>query len=159
MRKYRSPARQRARALSRRHGYSPGETAGVSAQPGAKKPKSKGKFNKAAKRGGVASGKRARMRADKQRRAGGGGIQAEPLPPPSGNIPGTDIPDRSRSEEAPVGTDLTETDPNMNEHVAVPNKDIDPGGWPREDTRNYPGIVNTPIPGSHRPRTIAPYRR
>jgi hypothetical protein len=33
------------------------------------------------KRGGIAGGKRPRLRADKPRRAGGGDIQVEPLPP------------------------------------------------------------------------------
>lgn len=159
MRKHLSAARKRARTLLSQLGYLPGETIGGAAPSIAKKPKSKSRLPRAAKRGGTAGGKRARMRADKPRRAGGGDIQTEPLPPPSRNIPGTDIPDQSRSEEANAENGLQETDPNMNEHVAVPNKDIDPAGWPREDTRYYPGIVNTPVRGSHKPRTMAPYRR
>jgi hypothetical protein len=159
MRKHRSPARKSARTLLSQLGYPPGETIGSAARPIAKKPKSKGKFSGAPKRGGTAGGKRARMRADKPRRAGGGDIQAEPLPPPSRNIPGTDIPDQSRSEEANAENDLQETDRNMpNAFDNSPDKDIDRAGEPRAD-RNYPGIVNTPIPGSHKPRTMAPYRR
>ncbi|MGO8921203.1 MAG: hypothetical protein ACLQJR_35405 [Stellaceae bacterium] len=139
-------------------GYPLGETA--AAQPIAKKPKSKGKLLQGAKRGGVAGGKRGRMRADKPRRAGGGDIQVEPLPPPSRTIPGTDIPDHSQSEEANIGTTHEDTDLNMpNAFDTSPDKDIDKGGWPRVDPDNYPGIVNTPIRGSHKPRTMAPYRR
>jgi hypothetical protein len=64
------------------------------------------------KRGGLAAGKKPRFRADKPRRSGGGSIQVEPLPPPPrGNIPGTDIPDLGRSEDAVRGDrfDFTET--------------------------------------------------
>ncbi len=123
-------------------------------------PKSKSKLIDMAKRGGVAGGKRPRLRADKPRRADGGNIQAEPLPPPSGDIPGTDIPDRSRSEGANADNDLLETDRTMpNAFDNSPDKDIDRGGWPRQDPFNHPGIVNVPSRGGHKPRTPGPYRR
>jgi hypothetical protein len=113
------------------------------------------------RRGGIASGKRPRFRADKPRRAGGGDIQAEPLPPPSKNIPGTDIPDRSQSEEATIGTTHHDTDLNMpNGYFTDPtNQGIDPRGYPPQDSENYPGILNPPIRGAHKPRTTRPYRR
>lgn len=105
---------------------------------------------------GKASGVRPRFRADKPRRAGGGDIQVEPLPPPMRNIPGTDIPDRSHSEEATIGNDLKETDPNMK--TDVPNPDMDKAMTPRVDPQNYPGILNAPLRGSHKPR-VDPFRQ
>lgn len=141
-------------------GYRLGHSAGVSAQPVEKKPKSKSKLLRTAKRGSVAGGKRPHPRADKPRRAGGGDIQAEPLPTPSRNIPGTDIPDRSRSEGANAENDLQETDRNMpNAFDTSPNKDMDRAGAPHVDPYNYPGILDAPIRGSHKPRAIDPYRR
>lgn len=128
-------------------------------QPVQKKPKSTVKLGRSSRRRGTAGGKRARLRADKARRSGGGEIQAEPLPPPSWNIPGTDIPDQSRSEDANARNDLQETDRNMNEHVDVPNKDIDRGGYPPQNPFVYPGIVNPPVRGGHKPRSMAPFRK
>lgn len=158
MRKYRSPARKRARALPLHQGRPFAETAAASDQPVPKKPKSKGKLARRAKHGGIAAGKRPRLRADKPRRAGGGDIQVEPLPPPGGNIPGTDIPDRSQSEEANIGTAHHDTDLNMPNFFDT-SKDKDWGGSPHVDPQNYPGILNAPLPGSHKPSTKAPYRR
>lgn len=160
MRKHRSLARKRAQPLRPQLGYSPGKAIDSAAQPIAKKPKSKSRLPRAAKHGGTAGGKRARMRADKPRRADGGDIQAEPLPPPSRNIPGTDIPDQSQSEEASIGTTHVDTDLKMpNAYDTSPNKNMDLAGAPRVDPDNYPGIVNPPIRGSHKPRATAPYRR
>jgi hypothetical protein len=82
------------------------------------------------------------------------------LPPPTRNIPGTDIPDRSRSEDANVGTDLRDADRNMpNFYVGDPNSGIDPAGEPPVNPDAYPGIINPPVRGGHRPRIIAPYRK
>lgn len=160
MRRRRSPARRRVRTLLARSGYRHGDSAGASAQAAEKKPKSKSKLPRAAKRGGVAGGKRPRLRADKPRRAGGGDIQAEPLPPPSRTIPGTDIPDRSQSEEAAIGTPHHDTDLNMpNFFDTSPNKDMDRAGEPHVDPQRYPGILNAPLPGNQKPRTTGPYRR
>lgn len=84
----------------------------------------------------------------------------EPLPPPSWNIPGTDIPDKSHSEFATRPSQTkNDADPNMNTEVDVPNKGIDPGGEPPVDQYNYPGIINPPIRGSHRPHARGPFRR
>jgi hypothetical protein len=49
----------------------------------------------------------------------------------------------------------------MNENVDVPDKfdEVDRAGAPRVDGRYYPGIINPPIRGSHKPRSMAPYRR
>ena len=84
----------------------------------------------------------------------------EPLPPPSRNIPGTDIPDRSQSEEASVGTTHTDTDLKMpNFFDTSPNKNMDLPGAPHVDPQRYPGILNAPLPGKQQPRTTCPYRR
>jgi hypothetical protein len=143
-----------------RLGYAPTEAIGASAQPVPKKSKSKGKLLQAATRGGVAGGKRAPLRADKPRRAGGGDMQVEPLPPPSWNIPGTDIPDRSQSEEASIGTTHHDTDLNLpNAYDTSPNRHMDLAGEPPVDQKRYPGIVNPPAPGSQNSRRITRLRR
>jgi hypothetical protein len=133
-------------------------TAEVSARQ--KKPYSQSNVVKRRKHIGKASGSRAQFRADKPRRAGGGDIQAEPLPPPSWNIPGTDIPDQSQSEEANIGTPAHDTDLNMpNFYFGDPNSGIDPRGEPPVNPNAYPGIVNPPIRGSVKPHKFTPYRR
>jgi hypothetical protein len=125
-----------------------------------KKPSSRSNALKKRKHIGKASGARARFRADKPRRAGGGDIQAEPLPPLVRNIPATDIPDQSQSEEANIGTTHHDTDFNMpNAFDTSPNKDMDRAGAPRVDPQNYPGILNAPLRGSVKPHRFTPYRR
>lgn len=160
MQKHRSPARKRARSLLRHLGYAQNQSFEGAVPPIAKKPKSSGKSLQGDKRGGKAAGKRARMRADKPRRAGGGDIQAEPLPPPSRKIPGTDIPDQSRSEGANADNDLQETDRNMpNAFDDSPDKDMDRAGAPHVDPFRYPGTLNAPLPGGQRQPGINPFRR
>jgi hypothetical protein len=78
------------------------------------------------KRGGIASGKKSRFRADKPRRSDGGSIEVEPLPPPPrGNIPGTDIPDLGRSEDATRGSRFDDMDPHDPMEIRPPSG-IDP---------------------------------
>lgn len=67
MRKHRLPARKRARSLAR-SSHHLGDGARIPSPPAEKKPKSKSKLLRATKRGGIASGKRPRLRADKPRR-------------------------------------------------------------------------------------------
>jgi hypothetical protein len=92
------------------------------------------------KSGGIAAGVRAGFRADKPRRSGGGSIQAEPLAPPPRNIPGTNIPDLGRSEEAIQGDrfDFSETPDNIEIHD-FPNSDKDKG-MSRTPPEQLPGI-------------------
>lgn len=129
----------------------------LSAPRGRKKVPVRSRLVPNAKRRGPAGGTRQRPRADKPRRAGGGAIQAEPLPPPTWNIPGTDIPDRSHSEEAAIGIDLKEGDADMEKEP--PNWDLDKAMLPRVDPAFYPGMLNAPLRGGRRPRIIAPYRK
>jgi hypothetical protein len=94
------------------------------------------------KRGGIAAGKKPSFRADKPRRSDGGSIQVEPLPPPPrGNIPGTDIPDLGRSEDATRGSrfDHTET-PNNTEIRRFPYFDTDRRIW-REPPDPSPSVA------------------
>jgi len=82
-------------------------------------------------------------------------IQTEPLPPPTPNIPGTDIPDRGIPEDArrrPLG-------PTPNEHadegiaVGPPDRNVDPGiDRPRiPQDKITPGLRSPEDPAARKP--------
>jgi hypothetical protein len=92
---------------------------------------------------------RARQRAD------GGGIEAEPLAPPSQNIPGTTIPDESHPEGA-RGRSRFDPTPHEYDDLGIHNATV-----PEPDIERRSGMERVPpepLPGIARPTGLSPIR-